>query len=405
MRFLLLLLAFAFPLIAAPTEVRDWTASGGQKARGSAVEVTGGKVTLKLETGKTVVVALDRLSDPDRAFLATHFAQPATSAAPADDLPHPTGKVTGQIECGAESHYFLYLPQSLRKGAKHPVLFVMDPNGGSAGTAQRYLPGAERNRWIVAVSKESRNAVEGGEAAIEAMIKHVAETLPIDPDRQYFSGFSGGSREAFSASQRHKDFAGVLACGAGGSLGSGKQVSYGLCGSNCFNRTDMANSFRAIKSKGSLLRYFVGMHDWADARLCEDGMTHLNGVFLAKRKSGYPDDYAYFNEQVGKLISENESSDPTRAYMWASFMKDFDYDNPAATAAFATLAKDPLNVLFVKGLADVSGFAQKTFGEISGSQWQADPKVAAACLREAKKYPGSFWEKVLTKMAEDAQKF
>jgi hypothetical protein len=53
----------------------------------------------------------------------------------------------------------------------------------------------------------------------------------------------------------------------------------------------------------------------------------------------------------------------------------------------------------------VNKFAQKTFGEISASQWQADPKIAAACKREALKYAGTPWEEILTKMADDAEKF
>ena len=216
---------------------------------------------------------------------------------------------------------------------------------------------------------------------------------------------SGGTREAFLASQHHKDFVGIIACGAGGSLGSGKQLAYGLCGSNCFNRTDMANSFKDIDSRGFVLRYIVGLHDWANSELCDDAMTHLNGVFLAKHKSAYPADDAYFNEQVGKLIADSQTANPTRAYMCACFMRDYGYNNPTGTTAIASLGKDPMNVLFVKGLTGVSALAQKTFGQISASQWQADPKISAACLREAKKYPGSLWEEVLTKMAEDAQKF
>jgi len=313
--------------------------------------------------------------------------------------------MTPEIDGGGGFHYFLYLPKSLRKGAKYPVVYLMDPGGGKPGTASRYQAGAERNRWIIAVSKESRNQLEPSNEPIDAMIKHVKASLPIDPERQYISGMSGGAREAFLASQRHKVIAGIIACGAGGSPGSGKQLVYGLCGSNCYNRTDMANSFRSIKSKGSLLRYFIGLHVWADAELCDDAITHLNGVFLAKNKAAYPAGDAWFSEQVGKLIAESETANPARAYMWACFMKDYGYQSPAATAALASLGKDPLNPLFVKGLTDVGDFAQKTFGEVSSSQWQADPKVSAACLREAKKFPGSFWEKVLTKMAEHAQKF
>ena len=57
------------------------------------------------------------------------------------------------------------------------------------------------------------------------------------------------------------------------------------------------------------------------------------------------------------------------------------------------------------GLTDVRKFTEKIFGKINVSQWKADPKVASKCLKEAKKYVGTPWEEILTKMSEDAQKF
>ena len=59
----------------------------------------------------------------------------------------------------------------------------------------------------------------------------------------------------------------------------------------------------------------------------------------------------------------------------------------------------------MKGLADINQFAQKTFGILAVTQWQSDPKVSAACKKEAKKYPGTPWEGILERMSEDAQKF
>lgn len=398
-----------------PTESREWTAKTGHKLAAKALRIQGGKVQFERADGTKVEVPLDKLSDGDQETLRKHFddglgtdsdkpaAVPAGEAA--DDLPYPPGAVTDEISCGGDFHCFLYLPKSLRKGAKHPVVFVMNPGGGGKGTVDRYQAGAERNRWIVAVSKESKNNFDGSQNAVDAMIKHVTSNLPIDGKRMYASGFSGGSRMAFATVQKHREFAGVIACGAGGGLGGSKQVAYGLCGANCFNRTDMANSFRGFKSKDGVLRYFTGRHVWADAELCDDAMTHLNGVFLIANRAAYPADCAFYLEQVGALIAESAEAAPLRAFMWTSFLTERKIKDPKVAGIHETLAKSATNKLYVKGLAGVSEFAQKEFGNVAASQWQADPKVAAACKREAAKYAGTPWETILTEMAEDAEKF
>lgn len=326
---------------------------------------------------------------------------------PADDLPHPLGRATEAIPCGNDFNYFLYLPNSLRKGVKHPVLFVMNPGGGGAGDAERYKAGAERNRWILATSKESKNGYNGSQQAIDAMIKHVTSKLPIDQKRMYTTGFSGGSRMAFATSQVHKEIAGVIACGAGGGLGSAKQVAYGLCGSNCFNRTDMSKASIGYGHKACVLRFFPGQHDWANSELCDDAITHLNGVFLFahRSRSDYAADYAHYIQQVRKLIDESTTPSPMRAYMWSSFLTEHKVNDPTLASVHATLSQNAMNKLYVKGLEDIAKFAQKTFGPLNAAVWKADPGASAACEREAKKYTGTPWEEVLNRMSKDAQSY
>lgn len=404
-------------LFAKPTDLREWTATSGHKLKAVAVSVTDGKVSFKRENGKTVKVPMVKLSEDDQTFLTKHFNIGAEKNSDADTqtevdegevadgLAYPLGKTTAEISCGEGFSYFLYLPKSLRKGQLYPVLFLMSPGGGGAGTAKRYIPGAERNRWIVAVSKQSKNGYAQSGSAIEAMMNHVEENLPIDKKRVYVSGMSGGSRMAYRTSQKRKEVTGIIACGAGGEIGNRKQIVYGLCGTNCYNRTDMADAFERVSHKGAILRYFPGRHTWANAELCEDAITHLNGVFLSKNRSNYRDDYTAFCKQVGLLVSANETSHPFRAYMWADFAQTYKIDSKVANKAYSLLGSDSLNESYVKGLKGVRKFAEKTFGKTSGSSWKADPKISAACKREAKKYLGTPWEEVLNKMSEDAQKF
>ena len=399
-------------IVAEPTETRTWTSTGGHTLEGKALQLAGGKVRLEKMDGTTLSVDLSKLSEVDRDFLQEHFGsggEPAGEAPPegeaADDLPYPLGTPTGEIDAGGGSTYYLYPPKSLRKGERHPVLFVMSPSGGSPRTTTHYAQGAERNRWIVAASKQSKNSFDGSKKAIDAMIEHVRSTLPVDKDRLYVSGFSGGCREAFQVATRFDEFAGVIACGAGGSVASKKQVVYGLSGTNCFNRTDMSEAFKDFDSKDSLLRFFPGKHAWGNAELCEDAMTHLNGVFLVRHKRNYPEALERYARDVMELAKENSESAPMRAFMWTSFLTERGIEAPGLEELHAKLAADPLNPLYVKGLHDIGEFAQKTFGDISGSAWKIDTKDSAACLREAKKYEGTPWKGILEAMSQDAQKF
>lgn len=410
----LLLIQFIFPPLGAePTEMREWQAKGGFKIEAKALQVTDGKVQLERADGSKVAVPIDKFIDDDQAALRDHFElddSPDTELeAPAEgeaasDLPYPLGKTTEAISCG-DYNYFLYLPNSLRQGAKHPVIFVMHPGGGDPGTTKRYQEGAERNRWIIAVSKESKNSFEGSQPAIDAMIEEVTSSLPIDEDRMYTSGMSGGSRMALSTASLHKEIAGVIPCGAGGNLGSSKQVAYGLCGSNCFNRTDMANSFKGYRSKDAILRFFPGKHVWANAELIDDAITHLNGVFLTKNQRKYPDqvnDYVY---EVSQLVEDTQENAPMRAYMWTSFLDDHNVLPDRLAATHQALGNDASNVLYLKGLTGVREFTEKKLGGTSASEWKISPKISAAYTKEAQKYAGTPWEEVLELMSEDAQKF
>ena len=86
------------------------------------------------------------------------------------------------------------------------------------------------------------------------------ENFPIDRERVYLGGFSGGSRYSFYTARKN-DVTGIIACGAGASchahgdrVPESKVVTYGLCGTNCFNRYDMAESHAKMKNRDSVLR-------------------------------------------------------------------------------------------------------------------------------------------------------
>jgi len=398
-------------LLAEDMEPREWTSSGGHKVEAVATALVNGKVVLKRANGKEIRVPLLKLVSADQELLKKHFAAEEAKLGElvrpdegevAGDLPHPLGKTTAELSCGSY-HYFLYLPKSLRNGEQHPVLFVMNPGGGKPGTAKRYVQGAERNRWIIAISKESKNGFASSERAIAAMVKEVTGALPVDKKRLYTSGFSGGCRMAFSAASKHK-IQGIIACGAGASdnFPKSSQTTYGLCGTKCFNRHDMACTFKKIKNRDSILRFFPGNHNWANAELIDDAITHLNGVFLTKNASKYPDQLARYEAAVAELIQSGEDKSPMRSMMWSSFAVEHELtgaNEKLIAAIHRQLSETPSNVIYVKGLKDVGQFAISKLGTSPMAYKSLSAKVAAACKREAPKYGGTPWEKILQEMA------
>ncbi len=398
-------------LLAEDTELREWTSTGGHKVEAVATALVNGKVVLKRANGKEIKVPLVKLVPADQELLKAHFGikepKPGELVKPdegeaAGDMPHPLGATTAELTCGGY-HYFLYLPKSLRNGEEHPVLFVMDPGGGKAGTANRYIQGAERNRWIIAVSKESKNGFGSSADAISAMVKEVTKVLPIDTKRLYTSGFSGGCRMAFDTASGHK-IQGIIACGAGasGKFPKSSQTTYGLCGTKCFNRHDMSCTFKKIKNRDSILRFFPGAHHWANAELIDDAITHLNGVFLIKNASKYDGPLTHYEAALAALIKDTQDENPMRALMWSSFATEYKLagaNQKLIAEAHQKLSENPSNVLYVKGLKDVEDFAVKKLGTSPVAYKTLDAKVAAACEKESTKYAGTPWEQILKEMA------
>ena len=80
-----------------------------------------------------------------------------SGAEPATDLPHPQGEVVGPIDTGEGAKYFLYLPKTLKKNQKAPLLFYTNSGGGNKANLNSITEGAELCGWIMAISVESKN--------------------------------------------------------------------------------------------------------------------------------------------------------------------------------------------------------------------------------------------------------
>jgi hypothetical protein len=236
-----------------------------------------------------------------------------------------------------------------------------------------------------------------------AMVEDVSKRLPVNNKRFYASGFSGGARMSFNLAEHLKseEFAGVLACGAGGRPEklSSETVVYGLCGSKCFNRWDMACTFKRLRNKDSRLKYFPGYHEWGSDDLVADGISWLNGCYLKnvsssdKRLVAERDAYA---KKVLENIEKKIETEPEWAYERALFLSQF--PGPAhittkAAAHLQSLQKLPKIQLYVKAMADMDRFVNKHFA--TSPLGYADEKERKRGTKAAEKLAETYKETIL----------
>lgn len=415
-------LAWALCVAGAGAEMRTWTSVSGAKVTAEFVELQGNFAVLKTENGKEMKIDLGKLSAADREFVRTLAGGPSPSPqAPAKKVPdHPVGQVIPNVACDDEPEwsYLLYLPKAFKPDRKWPVLYILGPMGGSEYDVQRYVKGAELNGWILVMSTQRKNSFDGSGKAVRAMDRHVRKTLPIDEDMVFITGMSGGARDAFwyasddgrsFAKDRKLRFAGVLACGAGTSDPlTKKTVTYGLCGSNCFNRWDMASSFKTLANKDWRLRFFPGNHDWAGDDLLADAMCWLEGYRLRNAKPtdpGVAERREAYLARMLERIKSLASSSPERAYDAAAYLADFPVTGPTLAGvneALQDLLKKPDIQLYAQGLKDMDKFVDKYFASNPNGlrEDNGDPRARDAAEKLATKYTGTSLAETFRRMGQ-----
>lgn len=396
---------------AEPTDTREWSSTAGTKVTGSALSVAGGQVEMKLTDGRQLKVPIDKLSEADQSFLNEHFGSDAvvsragtagtkgsTAEALPEGLPHPVGEVVGPIEAGGGSTYYLYIPHTLKKDRPAPLLHFNGSGGGSAGSVQKHVDGAELNGWIVAANVESRNGGgwDSNTEHAKNCVKHIIKTLPVDPKRVYFTGGSGGGAMSF------RNSALITSSGAMPHIGyipEGINIKSGdyfvISGATDYNRYVSALAVGKI-GKGAIHRFFVGGHSEGPGWLCTEGMAWLNGRFLAgtKRDPKLIAEKQDYEASMLAWIKELEASEPHRAYYWCDFLKE-NYSISGTNAAavnevHARLAAKPENVKYAEGIEDISKFSAKNFTDQGGGAkfHHTTTGIESAAGRLATKYAG-----------------
>ena len=417
MRGLVVLFAVFAAVLVSAAEVRVWKSKDGKsKIEASYVSYDGLRVKLKTTNGRVIEVPSWKLCQADRDLIKDlssgggsagdtgAAATPGGSArgllpmpeyARPTGLPHPAGKVVGPIEAAPNAHYMLYLPTTLRAGRKAPLLFYTNAVGGKGRLIDELTPAAEINGWVLAVSIESRNQndVNKNQESCKEAVEHILKTLPVDDDRLYFTGNSGGGAMSFYNYDNLDGYGLMPVVGYNPGVSTPRGDAFVINGAYDFNRYTSAAA-RADIGKSAVHRFYPKGHGGAPAWLRIDGMLWLEGQHLSRKGDREPEHREVYVVGMINYIEELRSSEPHRAYYWAKYLHDEIKLSSAhaarVDAVMRELGKDQNNTLYVQGLDDIDELSLRKMSKVStGSKMRyRDDALASECRKLLKTYAG-----------------
>ncbi len=386
----------SFNAIAA--YLRVWKSSDGSQTLYAKMEaVEGDSVVLRKKDGRKITVPISKLSAEDQDYIKEQTGKTVASGGPsASSSSFQQGVVLGPFEAGSEAHYLLYVPRSLKPGRKAPLLFYTQHSGGAPHLLESIREGAELTGWIAAASIESRNGRDTGKNmdSAEKAVKHIVDRFPVDDDRLYFTGNSGGAAMAFYNCDNLDGYGVMPSIGyLPNDLSTPDCDCFIINGAFDYNRYASACVRRSV-GKSAVQRFFNGGHQDAPAWLMVEGMVWLEGRYLADKGKRHPDKLQEYENAVIDWIDRLKGREPYRAYYWSLFLRDeLDLSQASATkvkALVEELGSDNQNRLYVEALEDIDDFAQEkltSFG--TGSLYDhTDPQIISGCEDLLEKYAG-----------------
>ncbi len=194
--------------VVSPAPARTWSSTDGRQLEGDYVSGTPDAVTVKLATGQTVVIPLNRLSEADQQWVAEQKPGPKVAGKPIEG---PFGNlITGDwalSEFGGLP-FALFAGKDMSSGQKLPLILALH------GKSQNNDNGKQVSGWMKSFSKAENYTAhpciivaplcyqpfggtgggwhdKPGEQAL-ALVKALLKSLPIDSKRVYIIGHSMG---------------------------------------------------------------------------------------------------------------------------------------------------------------------------------------------------------------------
>jgi len=268
----------------------------------------------------------------------------------------PKGRLLEKVACAADATqtYALYIPTTADPAHRWPVVFCFDPGARGHVPVERFKDAAEKFGYVIAGSNNSRNGPwEANANAINAMVNDVNRFLPIDAQRVYLAGLSGGARVACQVALGGMA-KGVVACSAA-FVGSEtperlKFAFFGTAGATDFNYLELRRTDRELEERRLTHRvvFHSGGHEWLSSELAVEALAWFE--LQAVRSGAKPKDPAWIEAQFAArraAVPEQPLAERVRALR--GLVADFkgltavgDVEKEAATLGATREARDAL---------------------------------------------------------------
>ena len=243
--------------------------------------------------------------------LALLFLAPVAFSTPDGSQPLKPGEIIRKVVCPAhpEQSYALYLPRNYTAQKRWPIVYVFDPGARGLIPTQLMKDAAEQYGYIIATSNNSKNGPFNPiREAASAMWDDTHDRLPIDEQRVYMAGFSGGARVASQIAQRCNCSQGVFLSGAGFSPDSppAKDKVFAVfmtSGMLDFNYSELTRLEPQLSSLGfpHFFYRFEGAHEWGPAPAWPQAFAWMN--LLAMKDKRLPRDDAFITAELQRFTA------------------------------------------------------------------------------------------------------
>jgi hypothetical protein len=185
------------------------------------------------------------------------------------------------VDCIADSShsYCMAIPYDFDSTESYPLIIALDPHGDGNLAVQSLIGGVTEFGFIIAGSNVIRNGYENPEYAFNILINDILSRYPVNKNRIYAAGFSGGGRYAQIFSQISTNIKAIISMGSGFSLNPSQPLlnkvpMLFLVGDEDFNYLEIMNSRQPLQLMG--LKYYIlefhGKHEWPDHRIINEAL-------------------------------------------------------------------------------------------------------------------------------------
>jgi predicted peptidase len=222
------------PGVGVAQELRVWTAADGRTIEAELKEYTEKEVRVMRKADlKIVTIPLEKLSEEDQAYVRS-LLMGESRAKGLKEGPYAamiTGEfVRSKTEDGMP--YQLWGSKDFKTGEEYPLVLALH-GGGTRGGDEDWPVGTAATIWTKAELQEERPCFvvaprcpedqswrgEYGDKAA-ALVKLLADSLPVDRDRIYVTGGSLGGGGSWYQISEHQDlYAGTVLMANGGPVG------------------------------------------------------------------------------------------------------------------------------------------------------------------------------------------